>query len=211
MHGARVAALAKQGEHDVRDLIETDQRETVAVGISKAGEDATPNRRMIFGLRRRLSRTRCAHGHRILEALQTRREGKAHAARAPFTELGENIFGDKSDLRGPANELVLLGIALRDGERQVRGTVGRRDGYKTAAGKFFIASVEDQLESKLVHVETQAAVQIANVDGYGLKPQIRILAIQANRGAVNPFLRRVCHEQALYARRNQGVSRRNIA
>jgi len=37
---------------------------------------------------------------------------KTNPAFAPFVELGQDIFGDEVNLRGAADELVLLGSAL---------------------------------------------------------------------------------------------------
>src|SRR5689334_24105655 len=98
----------------------------------------------------------------ILEATEARIDREANAARAPFAEFGEDIFGDKRDLCGPADQLVLLGIALGRDEGEVRGAVGRRDGNEIASGKFFIAGVEDKVEAELVHIEGETAVEVAN-------------------------------------------------
>jgi hypothetical protein len=37
---------------------------------------------------------------------------KTNPAFAPFVELGQDVFGNERNLRGPADELVLLGSAL---------------------------------------------------------------------------------------------------
>src|SRR5713226_9293374 len=130
---------------------------------------------------------RDAYVHLILEALQARRELKANSALAPFAVLGNHILGDKGDRRGPADELDLFRAGFRRDEREVRGAVGRGDGYKTTAG--LTAGVKDQLEAELVEVKVQAVVEIANVNRNRLKAQVGIPAIQANNGAVNPLSR----------------------
>jgi len=43
-------------------------------------------------------------------------------------------------------------------KREVRGAVGRGDGYETAAG--LNAGVKDQLEAELIEVEAQAFFEI---------------------------------------------------
>src|SRR5713226_3388580 len=129
----------------------------------------------------------------MLEALQARRKLEANSALAPFAELGEHIFSDEGNLGGPANELALLGVGLRRAQCQVRSAVRRGDGYPAAAR--LIARVKDQLETELIDVEAQAAVQIAHEDRDGLEAQVRVLAIQANRGPVCPFARSAAHAQ----------------
>jgi hypothetical protein len=52
---------------------------------------------------------------------------------------------------------------------------------------FFIARVKDELETELAHVEIEAAIQVANIDGDGLQAQVRIPAVQPNRRPVQPF------------------------
>src|SRR5258708_21144393 len=136
--------------------------------------------------------------HRIFQTLESRVNQEAHAARAPCGELGTHVLRDKRDLRGPANEFVLLRLALRSNKREVGRAVGRRDRYETAARKLLRARVEDELKAQQVHVEVQAAVQIAHIDGDRLEAEIRIPAVQPNRGTVNPLVRRATHGASLY-------------
>src|ERR1035438_9395537 len=87
--------------------VEAQQREGVPVHVLEAGEHGAPDRGFV--------RERCGRrGGRplILETPQARRVTKANPAVAPFVELGQDIFGDERNLRGPADELVLLGSAL---------------------------------------------------------------------------------------------------
>src|SRR5689334_20965507 len=129
----------------------------------------------------------------MLEAPQPRIHLEAHSTLAPFAELGEHIFRDESDLRMPADELELLRIPLGRNESDVGRAVGRRDG-----DEIFIASVKDELETELVHVELEAPIQVANVDADRLQTQVRVPAVQANRRPVQPFVRRASHGPALY-------------
>src|SRR5437879_2610540 len=121
----------------------------------------------------------------VLQALQTRRELEAHAALAPFSVFRNYIFGDKSNRHGPANEFELFRTGFRRYKRKVRGTVGRSDSYKTAIG--LNARIKDQLEAKLIQIETKALLEIAHENRNGLESQVRVLAVQANRGAVGPL------------------------
>src|SRR5260370_422503 len=159
--------------------------------IPEAGEHAAPNRRVLCVGRRRVRRMRGAHLHFILEALQARRKLEANSALAPFAELDDQIFGDKGDLCGLADELVLFRAGFWRDESEVRGTVGRGDGYPATTG--LNAGIKDQLEAELIEVKAQAAVEIANVDRDRLEAQVWVLAIQANSGAANQLARRVAH------------------
>src|SRR6266699_2155559 len=172
-------------------LVEADQRKGIAIEVLKTGKDATPNRSMLRAGRRGIRRLRSAHLHPILEAFQARRELKANSALGPFAILGNHILGDKGDRRGPADELGLFRARLRRDEREVRGAVGRGDGYKPRAR--LNAGVKDQLEAELIKVKVQAVVEIPNVNRNRLETQVGVLAIQANNGAVNPPPRRVAH------------------
>ena len=127
----------------------------------------------------------------ILETLQARRELETDAALAPFAVLGNYILGDESDVRGLADELALFRAGFWRDEREVRGAVGRSDGYETAAG--LNAGVKDQLETELIEVKAKAAVEIADVDRNRLEAQVGVLAVQANGGAVIPLAKRVGH------------------
>ena len=75
--------------------------------------------------------------------------------------LASDIFGNKNYLRGPADELVLRGAGLGRDQREHRGAVGRGDGYPAAGLKL---GVEGQIESKLIQIESQASLLIANED-----------------------------------------------
>src|SRR6266851_1473930 len=172
-------------------LVEAHQRKGIAVKIPKAGKDAAPNRSVLCAGSRWVRRLRGAHVHLIFEAFQARRELEANSALGPFAVLGNHILGDKGDRHGPANELDLFRAGVRCDEGEVRGAVGRGDGYETTVG--LNAGVKDQLEAELIEVEAQALLQITDENRNRLETQVRVLAIQANRGAVRPLLRRIAH------------------
>src|SRR5713101_721258 len=182
------AALLFDG---VGHLVEAHQRKGIAIEIPETGKDAAPNRSVLCAGRRLVSRLRGAHVHLILEALQARRELEANSALAPFAVLDNHILGDKGDVSGLADELVLFRAGFWRDEGEVRGAVGRGDGYPATIG--LNASVKDQLEAELIEVKAQAAVEIANVDRDRLKAQVRVLAIQANSGAIYQLARRAGH------------------
>src|SRR6266566_1703244 len=132
-----------------------------------------------------------AHVDLVLEAFQARRELEANPALAPFAVLGNYILGDKGDRHGPANELVLFRTGLRRDEREVRRTIGGSDGYEATIG--LNAGVKNQLEAELIEVKAQALLQIADENRNRLEAQVRILAIQANSGALCPLRGRIAH------------------
>ena len=109
------------------------------------------------------------HTHRVFEPLEPRIDQKAHAARAPFPELGEHVLGYKRDLGVPPDELVLVRVPLGGHEGQICRAVRWCDRHEVAAGKFLRTGVEDQLKAQLLHVEVHAAIQIANENGDGLQ------------------------------------------
>src|SRR6266567_898524 len=172
-------------------FIEAHQRKGIAVKIPKTGKDPAPNGGVLCAGRRRVRRLRCAHVHLILEALQAGRELEANSPLGPFAVLGNHILGDKGDRHGPANELELFRAGVRRDEGEVRSAVGRGDGDRATAG--LNAGVKDQLEPELFEVKVQALVEIANVNGDRLEAQVRVLAIQANGGAVSPLARGIGH------------------
>src|SRR6266851_1113388 len=182
------AALLFDG---VGHLVEAHQRKGIAIEIPETGKDAAPNRSVLCAGRRLVSRLRGAHVHLILEALQARRELEANSALAPFAVLDNHILGDKGDVSGLADELVLFRAGFWRDEGEVRGTVGRGDGYPATIG--LNAGIKDQLEAELIEVKAQAAVEIANVDRNRLEAQVRVLAIQANSGAIYQLARGVAH------------------
>jgi hypothetical protein len=59
------------------------------------------------------------------------------------------------------------------------------------------------LEAELLEVEVEAAVQITNVNGDGLKAQVGIIAVEANCRAIDE-LRSTGHGAALYAEAEWG-------
>ena len=147
--------------------VEAQQREGVPVHVLEAGEHGAPDRGFV--------RERCGRrGGRplILETPQTRRMTKTNPAFAPFVELGQDVFGNERNLRGPADELVLLGSALGSDQHEHRGTVGRGDGYPAAAGSKL--GVEGQIESKLAQIEAQAAILVSDVDVDGVDSEVRL-------------------------------------
>ena len=138
-----------------------------------------------------LNRLRGQTPNFILEALQARGKIEAHAALGPFKIFREHIFSDKRDVRGPADELVLRRVRLRRDEREVGGTVGRRDGYPSAAR--LRVTIKNEVEAQLVQVEAQAGFQFAHKDSHRLNAQKGLLAIQANGRRTSIGARRDSH------------------
>ena len=165
-------------------LVEAHQRKRISIDVSKAREHSSPNRRRLSGRYRRVRRTPGRNPHLILEAFQARRILKANPALPPFLELGHDVFGDKSNVCGPSNQLVLFRVGLGRHQRQVRSAFGRGNGYPAASG--LKAGIKGQIEPKLLHVEPRASVQIANVDGNRLNAEVGVMPIQASRGLVRP-------------------------
>src|SRR5437870_13749551 len=125
--------------------------------------------------------------HFILEAFQPWRELKANSALGPFAVFHNHILSDKRDRRRPANELVLFRAGLRRDQRKVCGAVRRGNGHKTTNG--LNARATARLAAEWCEGESQGERETANVNGHRLQPQVRGLAVQADRGAVCPLPR----------------------
>jgi hypothetical protein len=54
---------------------------------------------------------------------------KADPALGPFLKFGGNVFGDKNNLRGPADEFVLLRIGFWNDQRKDCAAIRRGYGY----------------------------------------------------------------------------------
>ena len=127
----------------------------------------------------------------VLEALEPRSEVELYAAFAPFPEFGDDVFGDESDVSRLADEFHGFRVWLGSYESEIGRAIGRADGYPARTG--LDAGVEDKVEAKLIEIESEAAVQVTDINGDGLKTKVGIAAVEANRGAVCPFERRARH------------------
>jgi hypothetical protein len=101
---------------------------------------------------------------------------KLNSALAPFRVPGSDIFGNKNNLRGPANEPIFLGVGLRRDEREHRGTIGRSDCNPPVTG--LKLGIESQIEAKLVHVKSQASFLIFNENIHRVNAEVWVLSIQ---------------------------------
>src|SRR5882757_9490496 len=84
---------------------------------------------------------------------------KTHPAAAPQIVGGMNVFGDKRNLRVPADQLVVLRAALGGDHRQDRAAVGRRNRHPSAE---FETRFGNNAESKLIDIKLQRSIVIAN-------------------------------------------------
>ena len=102
----------------------------------------------------------------MFQATQARGNQEGNAEAAPVAEFGENVFGDEGDLRVAADELELFGGRIGSDESETGGAVGRSDSDERAAGLY--SSIESELETKFLDIESGAAIEIADKDGDGL-------------------------------------------
>ena len=96
----------------------------------------------------------------------------------PLIELRSDIFGNKNNVFRAANQLVFFGLALGSDQCEDGAAIRRRNCQPTPAR--FVAFINDQIESKLVNVEPQTSVLIADEDVHTENAKIRILPIQTN-------------------------------
>src|SRR5260370_32417575 len=113
-----------------------------------------------------------------------RRMMKANPALAPLIVLGSDVLGHKNDVAAPANELVFFGVGLRSNESKDRSAIRGSNRYPAITG--FHAGINDQTEPKLVQVESQASILIANQDRNVVQTEMELLSSQAIDGLVRP-------------------------
>jgi hypothetical protein len=106
-----------------------------------------------------------------------RRRVKANATLAPFVVFGVDIFGDEVELAIATDEFVCLGIRWRQGQGDACAAVRRRNLDPSAAR--LEDFIHHQPETKLVNVETQASLLIANENHSEVQAKIEILPVQA--------------------------------
>jgi len=109
---------------------------------------------------------------------------KANPAPTPLLKRGIYIFGDESNLTGPANELEFFRVGLRSDKHENRAAIRRCNRYPAVAG--FETGVSNQPESKLVQVKSQAPILIANKNCALENTQVRVLPIQAGSARLDP-------------------------
>jgi hypothetical protein len=139
-------------------LVEAGKAERVTVHVFESREDSTPGRDL-------------------------RWKKKANSATPPFVELGGDILGEKVNLAVAAYGVIGLGAGCGLGQCNVGVAVWRRDLDPPTAG--FNALIYHYPEAKLVDVETQAAILIANKNHDEVQAEIGILLVQAQERSVN--------------------------
>ena len=108
-----------------------------------------------------------------LNAPQARCIAKVNSALAPFAELGNDVFGQEDDGRGPPDQLVVFRIGIGCDQPQHRGAVRRRDRYQAVTR--LKAGVQSQIESELIPVEFQAAILISDKNVDRVNAQVGVL------------------------------------
>src|SRR3984957_4465385 len=132
----------------------------------------------------------------VLEALQSWRMRKVHAATRPFLKLRADVFRDKHDLRAAPNHLVLRRIRLRSNQRQNCSPIRRSNPHPPLAS--LQPSIKRQVKPQLIQIKSQAAILIAHVYVHAVHPQMQI---PPRRG------REATHRGRLYVRRHPGDAR----
>jgi hypothetical protein len=176
----------------VGQLVEADEREGIAVDIAEARYDSAPDGSFFAEEHassagyagictvtydcRSGGTCGCRRGgllglSLVTNALEAGRGLEADAALRPFLEFCGDVFGDEDDLRGAADELVLLGIGLGSDEGENGGAVGRSDPDPTFAGLH--AGVVGDVETELVDEKVEAAVLVADEDVDAVKAEVR--------------------------------------
>ena len=100
---------------------------------------------------------------------------KAHTATTPLAIGSHDIFGDKSNRSALTNQLVVIRVGLRCNQGDHCGAVWRRDSNPTLPG--LKANIKGQIESKLIEIEPQASILIANEDIDRIDAEVATIAI----------------------------------
>ena len=114
----------------------------------------------------------------MLDAPQTRGIAKADSALAPFAEFSNDILGKEDDRRVPPDQLVFIRLGIGHDQPKHRRAIGRSNRDQTITGRK--AQVQRHIESKLLPVELQAAILIANVNIDRVNAQVGVLPVEAN-------------------------------
>ena len=166
----------------LRHLIETDQREGIPVDIFEAGEHSAPNRSLLSKQQRRSVSSLVSRLLLILDAPKAWNVAKANSASSPLAIRGHDIFGDKSNLRRLADQLIFIRIGIRCDQRKHRGAVWWRNPNPALPG--LKSHIKGQIKSKLFHVESKASVLIANVDVDRVNAKVGIIALHEQGGLI---------------------------
>src|SRR6266849_9849823 len=94
----------------------------------------------------------------ILDALQAGRTTKLDAALGPLSVLGENIVSNKGNLCGSSDEFVFSRAGPGRYKREDRSAVWRSHCNPAFTG--LKPSIVDEIESKLIEIESQASILI---------------------------------------------------
>src|SRR6266852_3294796 len=161
---------AAVGFDGVGHFVETDEAERIAVNIAEAGGNAAPDRRFFSEQNRWRGRGRDLRLGIVLDAPEAGGVLKADATPGPFLKLGGEVFSDKHNLGGAADEFVFLRLGLGNDERKDGTAIGRSDGDPAVTG--LKAGIESKMKSELIEVKAQAAILIANVHVHTVKTEV---------------------------------------
>jgi len=100
---------------------------------------------------------------------------KANSATSPLAVGSHDVFGNKSNWRRLADQLVLIGVGFGRDQGKHCGAVGRRNTHPALPG--LKAHIEGETESKLIHIESQAPILITDENVDRVNAEIAILAI----------------------------------
>src|SRR5579862_247813 len=174
----------------LRHLVEADQREDILIDVFEAGEHFPPDRFLLPQQqgRRRVTSRHCCRWRIRANAPQPRNLVEDNAASPPLNVERHDVFRDEGDSRWLADQLIRIRFGIRRDQRKHRRTVRWRDSHQTLSR--LQAYVIGQIEPKLVEIESQALVQIANEDVDRMDAKIRHLPIERRGRLVHKAKRR---------------------
>jgi hypothetical protein len=87
----------------------------------------------------------------------------------PCLEIGHNIFGNKNNVPGTANELVFLGIQLWSDKRKQCGAI-RRSNRHPSPDRYM--RISNRVESELINVESKTSIHVRNENDMGVNAKV---------------------------------------
>src|ERR1700722_2182975 len=94
-------------------------------------------------------------------------------------KLSVDVFSEKVNTSVAADEFVCVGVGGCEGEGDIRAAIRGRDFDPPAAGLECV--IDHEAEAKLVHVETQTALLIADEDHDEVQAEIGLLPVKAQQ------------------------------
>lgn len=113
---------------------------------------------------------------------------KSDPALAPFFEFGQHILGQKNNLSGPVYELLFFRIGFGSHQRESCSAIRGSNSQPAIARRK--DGITGQGESKLVQIELEASILIANENTDSVQTEVGIHSIRPETTPMRPMGRK---------------------